>query len=139
MVYGRNDGPEKFVMSFMHTLDSGVKELEMTEGNQKRDFVYAPDVAKAVWLLTSSLDQLETGVNHIYVGSGSLISIKSFALRAQKIFKSAINLKFGSLPYRKNEIMEPQADVTYLSSLGWSPEFTIEKGIEDMKVYIQGK
>ena len=43
-------------------------------------------------------------------------------------------LKFGIIPYREGEIMEPILDITKLSKLGWKPEIGLEKGVQKILI-----
>ena len=44
--------------------------------------------------------------------------------------QSSVDLNFGALPYRENEVMESIADIRVLNKLGWHPKYSFETGIE---------
>ena len=39
-------------------------------------------------------------------------------------------MNFGALPYRENEIMQSEADIKLLKSLGWSCKVDLADGIK---------
>ena len=64
------------------------------------------------------------------IGSGQSISIRNFVETVHKITNSHTQLNFGALPYRDDEIMYSQANITALRQLGWSNLTTLTEGIE---------
>lgn len=82
------------------------KDLELTAGEQIRDFVPVELVANK--LIESCQDLMKGNPQQITVkniGSGSERTIKSFVLFWWKYWNGTGRLKFGNLSYRKNEIM----------------------------------
>ena len=56
-------------------------------------------------------------------------------ISSKTILKSICNnkvtsLNFGKLPYREGEIMESDVDLSQLKSLGWTPKYTLNQGLE---------
>jgi nucleoside-diphosphate-sugar epimerase len=70
------------------------------------------------------------------VGTGEQISIKEFVLKLKDTMELICNkpipanLNFGSIPYRKGEIMEVAEDVKPLFNLGWKPNITLTEGLK---------
>jgi nucleoside-diphosphate-sugar epimerase len=105
-----------------------VLQIELTPGEQKRDFIYIDDVVSAYMLL------LEKGQNTFRfseydVGSGEAVSIRRFVETAKRLSESTTDLLFGKKTYRDHEIMHSQADVGPLKMLGWTPMTSLENGI----------
>ena len=53
--------------------------------------------------------------------------------RAEKRLTGAnTELVFGAKPYRKNEIMQSEADIAKLLELGWTPKYDLVTGLKEM-------
>lgn len=128
-VFGENDRPNKFVPSLLHQLKEG-KIVNATVGTQRRDFIYAGDVANAFLKILSNHAMLSPKEDEIEVGSGSSVSLRSFIELAKGLSKSSSPLVFGNIPMRQDEIMNSFADTTILSSLGWKPQLSLESALQ---------
>lgn len=136
-MYGTKDDETKFVpwlLSQMLTTDGIIK---LTEGVQRRDFIYIDDVVSAYMLLLRKVDVLD-GWNEFDVGSSQMIPMKDFvnALKCAVEKTMSINvgnrLEFGAIPYRDGEIMEPVMDISPLTQLGWKPTVSLVEGIDKL-------
>ena len=129
--YGPGDDSTKFSSFIINELiDNKEKDIDLTKGQQKRDFIYIDDVISAFEVLLSKLKKMENSFHHFEVGTNELVSIKDFVLTVKKFCSNEkTKLKFGSLPYRKDETMETNVDTKALRSLGWTPKFTLKEGL----------
>lgn len=127
-VYGPYDSPTKFVPWLINSLKENPEEIDFTEGQQIRDFIYIEDVVEAfhIVLRNSSIFQKYT---EFEVGTGKPTSIREFVEKAKEIVKSTSILKFGALKYRDNEIMKAIGNPTDLEKLGWVAKYCIHEGI----------
>jgi CDP-paratose synthetase len=64
------------------------------------------------------------------VGTGVAPTIKDFVELVHRLTKSTSKLLFGSVPYRAHEAMHCQADISLLTKIGWSPQYSLESGIK---------
>lgn len=128
-MYGPNDAPNKFVPQIIKKLQVNEPYIDTTQGEQTRDFVFIDDVVSSFSYVLKSYLKVPTSYIEYQVGTGKSISIKDFILTVKKLTKSDTELRFGALPYRKNEIMESVADTSLLQNLGWISNYTIEEGI----------
>ncbi|WP_303817485.1 NAD(P)-dependent oxidoreductase [Selenomonas ruminantium] len=126
-MYGPNDDPSKFVDYIILNCKKNVKKIDLTEGKQKRDFIYIDDVVAA--FLTVLHTELY-GYRSFCVGSGCNISIRNAVEIIHKLLKSKTILNFGAIPLRKNEVLESKVDLVPLKSLGWEPKYSFVEGIE---------
>jgi nucleoside-diphosphate-sugar epimerase len=39
-------------------------------------------------------------------------------------------LNFGALPYRQNEVMESEVDISEIRKLGWQPRMSLADGLK---------
>ena len=127
-VFGENDRPNKFVPSLLRQLKAG-ESVDLTAGEQRRDFIYAGDVASAFVTVLGNYTALEPEVDELEVGTGRSISVKSFVEIAKLLCDSKSILHFGGVPTRKNEIMNSFANTSYLRKLGWEPQSNLEDAL----------
>ncbi|MCJ7572047.1 MAG: NAD-dependent epimerase/dehydratase family protein [Candidatus Thermoplasmatota archaeon] len=104
--YQRND---KFIPYIINQLTDN-KKIETTLGEQKRDFVYAPDFAKGISLVLKTHDKLLGQIFNL--SSGKSFSIKEIILFCKKYIDSSSEIEFGVIPYRENEIMNFELDIS---------------------------
>lgn len=129
--YGPLDDESKFVTYIIQSLIRRVEKIDLTKGEQKRDFIYIDDVVDAFVRIIGNSDRLGNGFYHYEIGSGRTIAIRDFVMLAKAYAgNSTTNLNFGALPYRPNEIMESQVDITDIEKLGWKPQTSLENGLK---------
>ncbi len=98
----------------------------LTEGIQVWDYLYVQDVANA--LIASSYLK---GHHILNLGSGSEIVIKDLITIIYKLIKPTADLHFGMAPFRSDQIMYLQADMSKFFRLSsWRPETLLKKGLE---------
>lgn len=127
--YGPGDRSTKFVPAMAKQCLESTGTIDLTPGDQKKDFVYVGDVAEAYQLVLEKLDRLPVGFSQFEVGSGKAVAIKQFVELLHRLTNSKAKLNFGGLKYRDAEIMFSQADSSPLHTLGWRPIVSIEEGL----------
>lgn len=128
-MYGPGDDPSKFTTHVLQTFQRNASELDLTLGEQRRDFIYIADVVSAYHVLAEQRGQLET-VCDIEVGSGIAPTVREFVEIAHRLTNSRTQLNFGRLPYRLNEAMLCQASISKMQALGWEPRFDLHAGLK---------
>jgi CDP-paratose synthetase len=127
--YGPGDEDSKFTTHVINSCLRNVPELKLTLGEQKRDFIYIDDVVSAYLIILEKLGQFPDFFNEFHVGSGAAVSIRDFVEKVHHITGSQTQLAFGSLPYRKGEVMSSHANVEPLAKLGWFCKTNLEQGL----------
>ena len=127
-MYGEDDSRLKFVTFLFESLKEGVPEINLTTGEQKRDFIYVGDVVEAYWKILTHQDAAER-YQRYEIGTGKAVCIRDLSVRMKELLRSETKLNFGAIPYRENEVMESKADISGLQTLGWTPSTDIEEGI----------
>ena len=132
-LYGRNDNPSKFIPMLLNKIAKKDQEIELTKGDQKRDFLYIDDLLVLLLMLVKQQHKLEVGSHFFEIGTGVSVSVYDFIREIKNQLDSTSNLNFGALPYRENEIMDSKADLTKIQSLfQWTPEVDFKVGIKKL-------
>jgi len=122
--YGPGDGT--FISFLVNNLKSDKKEIKLTLGEQKRDFIYYEDVVEAIVQVSKHLYN-----GDIQVGTGQGVLIKDVVKKLVSELSADLNrINFGGLEYRKNEVMNSIADISSIKELGWEPKVFIDEGIK---------
>lgn len=130
-MFGAGDDPAKFATYVIRACLDNAHELKLTKGEQKRDFIFIDDVVNAFAIILENLPALERGFDEFDVGTGKAVSVREFVETIHAITHSKTKLKFGALPYRKNETMFYQADISKLSDLGWGCKHGLMSGLTE--------
>jgi CDP-paratose synthetase len=107
-----------------------VNEIALTEGIQRRDFVYIDDVVDAFMRIIGASAGSAPEFRHYEVGSGASISVREFVETARTLCgNTATHLRFGAIPLRANEAMDVRVDTSRLRDLGWAPQWSLDAGL----------
>lgn len=128
-MYGEKDDDIKFIPYVIKGI-LRKKEIKATKGEQKRDFVYISDLVNAYLKVLDNLENLNEKFIEFSVGTGQSITLKNFINKIEKIIGEKANIKWGAIPYRKNEIFDSKANINLAKELlNWQPEISPEKGL----------
>jgi nucleoside-diphosphate-sugar epimerase len=131
--YGSGDDETKFVTYIVHNLLKNVDKIDLTKGEQKRDFIYIDDVVNAFIKIINSLDNFSQDFYEFEVGTNHPLSIKEFVELAKQLSGNEQTLlNFGALPYRENEVMNYKVNTSEILKLGWKCNRTVEEGLKKM-------
>jgi len=131
--YGPLDDETKFVTYIIHSILENSDKIDLTRGEQKRDFIYIDDVVEAfVKIINCHCSELnKTGFKHYEVGTGHTIEIKKFVKLVKAIANNShTHLNFGAIPYREHEVMNSHVNISELKKLGWKAAVSLEEGIK---------
>ena len=131
-MYGTKDDTTKFVPWVISQLKSNAPEIKLTLGEQQRDFIYIDDVVSAYLLALEKSSSL-TNFNEFDVGTGELITVRSFLEKLKQRYdtdckQTTTKLAFGAIPYREGEMMRVEVNNKSLLVLGWKPAISLDKG-----------
>jgi CDP-paratose synthetase len=131
--YGSGDDASKFVTYLIRNLLKNVDKIDLTEGKQKRDFIYIDDVVSAFVKIIELSDNFNREFYEFEIGTNHPLSIYEFAKLAKKLSGNMHTiLNFGAIPYRDNELMDYNADTSEIFKLGWKCNNTVEEGLKKM-------
>lgn len=134
-LYGSGDGSEKFVPSIVKRCLAD-EEIDLTDGEQKRDFIHVDDVVAAVGRVIEVELPEGFGYKHYDVGTGTSIRVRDFVESVKRLCGSNAKLNFGALPNRKGEFQDSYADTEALRAIGWTPMIDIDTGINEVLEHI---
>ena len=131
--YGPHDDVTKFVSYIVKQLLKGVDSIDLTLGEQKRDFIYIDDIVSAFLMILGNSAVLESGYFEYEIGTGDTISIRELVeVTKQLSGNTHTRLNFGTVSYRKNEAMETFVNTTSIRALGWEPRTSLYEGLSKM-------
>ena len=124
--YGPKDDPHWMIPYVILQLNQGFSP-NLTAGEQLWDYLYVTDVAEALWKV--SISQEATGFFNL--GSGHAPSLKTTIEKIRNKIDPNIPLKFGEIPYRPDQVMHLQANITRLQKLAhWNPDVNLDDGLQ---------
>jgi nucleoside-diphosphate-sugar epimerase len=128
--YGPFDDKTKFISFILDKLLTNAAKIDLTEGRQKRDFIYIDDVVDAFIKVLENLNNLQFGIYNYEIGTNKSLEIRKVVELIKKISGNTITrFNFGIIPYRKNEIMDSKADTEAIRNLGWKSKYSLIQGL----------
>lgn len=126
-IYGPGDAETTMIISTIRTLLRG-EVPSLTKGEQQWDFLYSKDCAVALRLLGEHGKDGE-----IYcIGNGKTDSLCHYIEQLRDEINPTLALGIGDLPYRENQVMKLDIDVSNLvRDTGFSPQYTFKEGIRE--------
>ena len=129
VLFGPMDNRDKFTPSMIRRLLANEARIDLTLGDQKRNFLYVEEAARIYRLVLERIKNIPPGFSEFNIGSSATHAIRDYIEWLHRLTQSRSCLKFGALPYRVNEIMAPDADISQLQRLGWKPKVTLEEAL----------
>jgi CDP-paratose synthetase len=127
---GSNNVITKFIIDCLHN-----KDINLTEGYQKRDIIHLHDVCSALNMLIHSDKPLPSVVE---IGTGEAEAMRTIFNYIYKKTESKGILRFGAIPLRINEPKECKANIRFMQSMGWNYVYNYKKGLDRTIELIRG-
>jgi nucleoside-diphosphate-sugar epimerase len=127
-MYGEHEKPERIVPYAILSLLRG-ERLELTEGEQAKDYTYLGDVVEA-FLLAAERYREAAGAT-VNIGSGATITMRQLVEEIMRHFPGSEGLvAFGAKPYRPDEMWFQGTRVDRAREvLGWRAATSLADGI----------
>ena len=125
-IYGPFDGMKSMIMSTVKNFKDGIAP-KFTKGEQKWDYLYSGDAARAFRLLG------QKGIDgKVYVlGSGEARPLAEYIREIRDAAAPDAPLTLGEIPYGPRQVMHLQADISALrEDTGWEPVCSFREGME---------
>lgn len=129
-MYGEKDEYGKFIPFVIKNILED-KKIKVTKGEQKRDFIYVNDVVDAYIKVLNRLENISDEMIEFEIGTGESISLKYLINKIERKIGKKANIKWGEIPYRKNEIFDSKANIEKVKQyLEWSPKYDVSSGLK---------
>jgi nucleoside-diphosphate-sugar epimerase len=123
--YGPGDNPHWLIGSLINQMLQG-RRPQTTLGEQRWDYLFIDDIASAI-VAVAVVDQA-TGVFNL--AAGESIQIRTLVEQIRDLSAPNLELIFGEIPYRTDQIWHMGADITRLKQLtGWAPKTELADGL----------
>lgn len=127
LVYGPGQSERFFIPGLISRLLSG-QSVEMTMGEQTRDFVYIDDAVEGL-MAAALCGQLAGQV--VNICSGQEYRLHQVAEMLEELTDSPGLISMGKLPYRANELMRYYGDNSKMAICsGWRPRISLAEGLQ---------
>ncbi|MFG1519994.1 MAG: NAD-dependent epimerase/dehydratase family protein [Thermoplasmataceae archaeon] len=128
-IYGKYENAKKgyanLATQFLWNIKRSEQPVIYGDGTQRRDFVYAEDVADALVKATAA-----KGYQVFNVGSGKNYDLNELVAKINKMLGTSIKPKYIEMPV-KNYVMETLADTTKSEKvLGFKPKVGLDEGLK---------
>lgn len=124
--YGPGDRPHKFVSQLTKALVLNAPEFKLSDGEQRRDFVWVGDVCDA--LIAMIMDPPTSSFREFEIGTGRPVGVREFAEVLKDCLGSTTELRFGAVPRIPGEMSESFADVSALARIAKVPSISVLEG-----------
>lgn len=132
-IYGPGEHVHRLLPSLLASADSG-STLDLTAGEQQRDFTYVAEAAEALVRLGDTTAPVPPVIN---IATGTLVSVRRFAETAGEVLGMRPGqLHFGALPTRLDETPHGKVSTALLeATLGWKPVTPVREGIRQTAAF----
>jgi nucleoside-diphosphate-sugar epimerase len=110
-VFGERESDNWLIPSVINTMKTGT-EMDFTGGAQQYAYLYAGDFAKILLLIVKS--EITSGIYN--VSGNHTLTLKSLLSQIRDTINPSFQLNFGAIPYRQNQSMHIQGDITKLTN-----------------------
>lgn len=132
-LYGPGQPKDKFIPYIIENCLKN-QRVDMTYGEQKRNFIFIDDFIDAILLIAEK----ERNLGQIYnIGSESSITLRAVVESIMEITHSNPVVNFGAVPYRENEMMVFDLNIDKIKALGWTPQYGLADGLQRTIAYYQ--
>jgi UDP-glucose 4-epimerase len=124
-VYGPMDDHRHMLPTLISSLLDG-QSPAVTLGEQRWDYLYVDDAVDAICAAAFTPDL--TGVFN--VAAGHATPLRQIVEQVRDIIDSRIQLRFGAEPYRPDQVMHLEGDISRLTAAtAWTPQTSLEEGL----------
>lgn len=123
--YGPGDDARHLLPHVITQLLDG-KRPALTPGGQRWDYLYIDDAVEAICRLVLGTEA--AGVFNL--GAGESHTVRAWVERARDLIDPSLSLGLGEVPYRPDQVMHLEADVSKLrAATGWRPRVGMDEGL----------
>ncbi|RAU23585.1 NAD(P)-dependent oxidoreductase [Paramagnetospirillum kuznetsovii] len=124
--YGGGDSPHWMIPSLILGLLRGEKPA-LTPGEQLWDYLHVSDAAAAIRHVAETPE-----CGGLYnLGSGRAVTLRQAVEAVRDQISPSLPLGFGEVPYRPDQVMHLEADISRLEAAGWHPTVDFQAGVAE--------
>jgi UDP-glucose 4-epimerase len=125
--YGPGDDPSWLLPYLVQSFLAG-EVPRLTKAEQIWDYIFIDDVASAIVAACNSSAQ---GLFNL--GSGQGNKLRLIVETVRNIIDPSLNIDFGAVPYRGDQVMHLEADISALvKATDWSPKVSLQEGLQKL-------
>lgn len=125
--YGPGDNSGWLIPTLIGEFLSG-RRPKTTLGTQYWDWLHVTDVAKGILAVADS----HSADGLFNLGSGQAVQVRQVIETLRDLVAPEIELVFGEIPFRPDQVMMMQADISRLhAATGWQPSIDIANGLAE--------
>lgn len=132
--YGPQDNPDWLIPATIAQLRSG-QRMSLTKCEQRWGFLHAADAASAFRIVVEN----EQAAGIFNLGSPDAPPLRETVTMLRELVDPTAELGFGDVPYRPDQVMHLQADISELTALGWRPQIALEDGLRETVAWYLGR
>lgn len=135
-IYGYNNSDQSFLTLLVKKIINTKSNINLTYCEQERDMIHVDDVVNAFGIVLKNLNNIPIKTDFPLV-TGNPIKLKKIILLLTSVIfektkiSSEKRLLFGSVKYRKGELMKLNFNNNFISNLGWRPKVNLKVGINN--------
>lgn len=126
--YGPGTANTNFITLMVQKMLRNESPIPLTKAIQNRDFLYVDDLLRVYDLMLHHQNDF-TYFEEFNVGAGKNDNLKEILEFIKSNTQSDSILEYGAIPYRNNELMESDNDISRLKELGWDAKISIHEGL----------
>ena len=126
-IYGPNDKRSKILNLIKNTARKETL-LKMSPGEQELDLVFIDDIVEGFIQSSKVVEQTEQYFNVYALSSRKPIKLKEIAKLFESVNDTKVNIEWGALDYRENEIMKVNIPNNILPA--WESKIPLEVGLK---------
>jgi nucleoside-diphosphate-sugar epimerase len=124
--FGPRDNPHWLIPSLIETMLNGTRP-KTSLGVQQWDYLFIDDVARGIVAAAVASDA--RGVFNL--GSGQPVTIRSIVEQIRDLVNPGLELVFGDIEYRPDQIWHMEADISRLTAAtGWRPSVELSSSLQ---------
>ena len=125
--YGPMEDSGWLIPYLIRTLLKGERP-SLTACEQKWDYLYGADAGEAIYRTA-----VMPGAKGVFnLGSGQVYTLRRIVETIRDMIDPKLPLGIGEAPYRPDQVMHLEADITRLKqATGWAPKTSIEEGLRE--------
>ena len=132
--YGPDDNDGWLIPMLIQEMLAG-RRPKTTLGTQTWDWLHVEDVARAL----IAVAETQTAVGIFNLGSGRAVPVRAVVERIRDLAAPGMELKFGEIPFRPDQVMTMQADISRPTThTSWRPLIALEDGLASTVDWYRG-